>query len=648
MADRAFFSRGTRHVSWGKNKREELAHWLRFEISRALAERQDLAKSWRGWIEDYRAPKPRVDDEGAANYTVPLNYLAVDLTKSKYVQSIHATPNIWTLKPLNERWVDYAKPMQDWLQWTDLHLLHMWDVNQRVVNEMLKLGTGVYKVWWKFEERPVTGYDQALKRTKLLRQVNQPVVDHVWLDNFLVPPESLGVDPDAQGGAPWVAERFRLRPDVVRQQAKSQEPFLPNYDPKATERVLNMQGQGTEGPGPTDYEQKVADLDQVSIEGRLTRRPIELWECHVRFDADNDGSEEDLVVIFHVPSAEILRATYNPYAHGRRPYHVTRFLRGDGFYGIGLGERSEMWQDLLSNLMNYEIDTTLLRNAPMLAYKEGANILPNEPIFPLKQWPLADPEKDLKLLHLAGGAPGDVRQLLGFAQDLAQQSVGVTDLQLGAVGQVPSRTPATTVQSLLAENATRIDMSLKDARQGGLSDVGLQVLQLMQQQVGNVVNNPDGQRFLELAVMVLGEPEGRFVAEKLQTPFEDVSLGLGVELTATSAVNNKELSKQNFLALMQLVGQRAPLIVQMAQIAQQAAGSPVGQVASDLLRAEQELMTRLLEQFDIRNPEDIVPNVDALIQAQTQAAGLQAAPGAFGGPGAGFEGAGGPSGPFGP
>lgn len=649
MADRVSFASPAR--------KREFAEWLRFEISRAHDERSEMAKNWRNWIKQYRAPKPRVDGwvrdfpyEGAANYTLPVSYLSVDSIKAKYVQSIHATPNIWTTKPLNERWVDAAKPLQDTLTWVDSNFLRMWDVNQRVVNEMLKLGTGIYKVGWRFQRNRTTAYDASLSRTQIIRELNQPTVDHVWLDNFLIPPDSLAIEPDEQGGAQWCAERFRLRPAQLRAMARGQEPFLPNYDFKAVNRVLERgQGVSIEGVGPTEFAQQVADLDNVDIESRMRELPIELWEVWARYDVDNNGVEEDVVVVFHEGTGEILRATYNPFAHGRRPYHVTRYLRGDGFYGIGLGERAEMWQDLLSNLLNYEIDRNLLSNAPMLAIREGANVLPNEPIFPTKIWPLQDPKNDIIPLWLAGGVPGDTRALLGFAQDLAQQAVGVTDLQLGVVGSVPSRTPATTVQSLLQENATRIDMSLKDARLGGLSSVGLQVLQNIQQQVGNTVNNPNGQRYIELIAMVLGEPEGQFAAQKLAVPFEDVALGLGVELTATSAANNRELSKQNFLALMQLAMQYSPLIVQMAQVAQQAVGTPVGQISTDLLRGHQELMQRLLEQFDIRNPEDIVPNVESLIQAQTQAAGAGGIPpGAFGPAGPGAQGFAQGAGLFGP
>lgn len=603
-------------VKFNPRRKELLKRWLRFELQRTLDARKSLEVKWRGWLELYRAPKPRSDGwfasfpfEGAANYTFPLGSMTVDPIKAKYLQSLHATENLWTVKPLNERWVDAAKPLQDYLQYIDFAFLNMWNVNQRVLNETLKLGTGVYKTGWRFEQYRTTGYNAALERTQLIRELNQPTVDHVLLDNFLIPPEAVEIDVDMQGGAQWVAERFRTRPGRLRQWAEAQEPFLPNFDKDALKRVLAFSEQA-----PTEMEQKLGELDEFDREVRMWENPIELYECWVRFDADGDGTEEDFVVIFHYATMEILRAIYVPFAHGKRPYHVTRFLRGDSFYGIGLCERSDMWQTMLSDVLNNEMNRALLSNAPMIAYREGANVLPNEPIFPLKMWPMAAPKDDIVPFWLTGGNPSDLKALFGLMHESARQATGVTELQFGALSSVPSRTPATTVQSLLQETNTRIDLSLKDARIGGLSRIGLQILQNIQQQVGNTRNNPDGSKFVELAAMVLGEPEGQFVAQTLVLPYEDIAQGIAVELTATSAQNNKELTKQNFLALMQVLGQRAPLILQLATTAQQAAQTPVGAVAASMLQAEHELISRLLEQFDIRNPEDIVPNVSALLQ----------------------------------
>jgi len=66
----------------------------------------------------------------------------------------------------------------------------------------------------------------------------------------------------------------------------------------------------------------------------------------------------------------------------------------------------------------------------------------------------------------------------------------VSDLQRGTVSGLQSRTPATTIQSMLQEGNTRFDLSIKDLRQSSLSEVGLRVLQNLQVQVRDTVNNP--------------------------------------------------------------------------------------------------------------------------------------------------------------
>jgi len=275
-----------------------------------------------------------------------------------------------------------------------------------------------------------------------------------------------------------------------------------------------------------------------------------------------------------------------------------------------------MWQDTISAVLNYDIDKILLTNAPMLAFKEGANILPNEQIFPGKLWPLTDPDKDLKPIFLAAPGSYDLNSLMAFLQEGAKQRTGVTDLQAGTIGAIPSRTPATTIQALLQEGNTRFDMSLQDVRLSGLNHVGLQILQLLQQQAGNVVNNPDGKKYVALAAMVLGQPEGQYVATALQLPFEAIETGIGVQLTATSGTANKELAKQSQLSLLQLYAQLGPQFLQLAQVIQQAPGSPMAEVATQLFRGGAEFMTRLMEQFDVRNAEDLIPNIQALLQAQ--------------------------------
>lgn len=610
-------------VAWGPGRRSAFAEYAQYEIDRVKNQRDSLERIWRNYLSLYRAPEPvgikRFPFEGASNRTFPLAKMTLDPILARYLRTLHAPLNVYTLQALNERWLPVAKPLQDYLQFLDHSMIGLWDVNYRVLDEMLKLGTGIYKVGWRFEAHRVTAYDSAMERTQVVRQINQPIVDHVPLAHFLVPPEALSIDPDAQGGAAWVGERQRFRPAALMAMARAQAPFLPNFDPEGVREVLKY-----EESAPTDHQQRVADLDHLpAVDSQMLKRPIELYEMHCRFDTSGSGFEDDIVVVFHPLSKVILRATYNPWAHGKRPYHAIRYRRGDGFYGIGICEQSKMWQDTITDVLNFNIDKILLSNSPMLAFKEGANVLPNEQIFPGKLWPLQDPKNDLVPLFLSAPGSFDLNSLMAFLQEGAKQSTGVTDLQYGTVGAIPSRTPATTVTSLLQEGNTRFDMSIQDARLSGLNHVGLQILQLLQQQVGNKVNNPGGDKYITMAGMVLGQPEGQYVAQALQLPFESIETGIGVQLTATSGTANKELVKQNQLALLQLYAQLGPQFIQLAQLIEQQPGTATAQVAMELFRGGSEFMHRLLEQFDVRNAEDLIPSIQSIIQAQGSVAGGQ-------------------------
>jgi len=609
-------------VTFGSGRLGAFRDYLTHEITRTLGQRSGLERTWRERLELYRAPASRGTShfpfEGASALTVPVAAMNVDPILARWMKTIHAAENLWTLAPLNERWMPSAKPLQDYLTWIDKMQLKMWDVNYRTFMETLKLGTGVYKTGWTFQQRQKWGYNAQKERVRLLETTNRPFVDQVHLANFLIPTEARAIDPDVQAGAPWVAERHRWRPAQLRAMARGQEPFLPNFDRDGVERVIHH----TETSLPS-YDLKVADLDQLSTSSAAQReQPVEIWEVHARFDTTGDGMEEDVVAFFHVPTMEVLRVTYEPMPF--RPYNVIRYMRSEGFYGIGICEMADVWQKITSRVLNFDIDKILLSHAPMLAVKEGANVIPDEPIFPGKQWHLSDPKNDIMPLFLTAPGSFDISALRAYLADQTKQRVGLTDLQFGTVGALPSRTPATTIQSLLAEGNTRLDLMIADLRESGLSEVGLRVLQHLQTQANDSFNNPEAQAYVTLAPMILGMPEGAYVAQALQIPSESIENGIGVSLTATSGTSNKELMRQSKLSLIQITSQLAPGFIQLAQLITQMPGTPVAQVAEQLFKGGASLLQELLEQFDVRNAEDIVPQLQGNLQAlSTMGAGQQ-------------------------
>ena len=637
----------TQAVKWGKGRQSQCLEWLDEELRSARDARQALEARWRDWLEQYRAPAIQPTKsfpfEGAANYVLPITATVVDQLYAKEMQTIFAQDSaLWSLASLNESWDAAAKPLQDALDWLDKNALHMWDVCKRLKLEKFKLGTGIYKTGWLYEKRPIFTYDAHGRAVRALKTVGRPFADHVRLSDFILPPYSYAIQADHQGGAPWVGERLRMDVDRFRSLARASEPYLPGISNEAVNAVVKfLESADTEhdtkvqdldfvkrgGKGETTDEQFDTDKTATAGHGSIRRarpREIELWELHARCPTGGRGgpddpsretqgendSQDDIIVWYHQPTRQFVRAIYNPFHHGKRPYEVERMFPGDGFYGIGVCEQLEMFQKSRSELLNFTYDNVLLGNSLGIAAKAGANIAPGEPIYPGKIWITeGNVNEDFKTFQLGSTYPNlEILQQMMAGEGDRRTAVG--DLQLGNMQTMPGRTPATTVVSMLQEGNRRPDFAIKDSRYEGLAVVGLRVVQLLQQHIGSPVDT-GGKTLLRLMVQSLGMPEGLHAAQKLATPMESAELGLGVSLAAASGTANKEVARQNHVALLQLAGQLTPQFIQLVSIAQQAMGTPVGRVALESAIGLRNLYQSTLEQYDVRNIEDVAPDIRA-------------------------------------
>jgi len=655
-------------IAWGPKRKGQFIDYLSSELIDAIAARDPLLQQWLRWLSQYTAPANQGEKnfpyQGAANFTLPLTATDVDQLFAKFVQTVHAPEDLWTITPMNERWVETAKPLQDLLTWLDRNLLKMFNVNQRVILEMTKLGTAIYKTGWDYQRYPTLTYDPTGRVVKAEKIRGLPFVDHVRLADFLMPAYSYAIQPDTQGGAPWVGERIRLTPTRFRQWATSRSPFLPDVDSADLELIIKF----TES-GATDYdeyvrkqEREVAGAKLPSSEsqqwdkssdqmtgqtgsgtgGTRIMREIELWEIHARANTKSDSSEEDIIVWYHQPTMKIVRGIYNPYAHGQRPYDVVRYFPGEGFYGIGVCQQKEVFQQMASDMYNFNWDNVLLVNSRMVVAKAGSNIAPGEPFYPNKVWIVDDDvSKAFNVFPMA-----DIYPSLPLIQQdiraLGERRTGISDIQLGNIQELPGRTPATTMLSLLQEGNRRPDLTIKGLRYEGLSTVGLRIIQLLQQYASAPAQGgPDvgGEALMQLAVQTLGMPEGHEVAQKLLMPMEDAALGIGVSITATSGSANKEVERQGFTALLQLATALYPQFIQAVSLAAQMPGTPVADVALQSAHGLQELFKRLLEQYDIRNTEELLALTPQTEAAAASGQGAIPPPGAGPGPAGGNPGA---------
>ena len=177
-------------------------------------------------------------------------------------------------------------------------------------------------------------------------------------------------------------------------------------------------------------------------------------------------------------------------------------------------------------------------------------------------------------------------------------------------------------------------MVMANLRDGVFNDIGQRVVQ-------NLIQiSKDDPRYVALAYQALGEKDGALVAQILQGPVHDIEEKLGINVTATSSIINKEAEKQNLIALAQMAAQFYPQMLQysqgMAQIDPQNGPAMMASALQAGFTGSTELMKRILETFDIQNPDIYLPQSPADAQGgaaqgtpQTGAT-AQALGGAFG------------------
>lgn len=612
-------------VKWGKNRKTQFEDYLSYELHQTLGDRAALERVWQDNIVQWRARVvgdgiSDVPFVGASDLEMPLTSMHVDPVLADFMQTLHVPQDFWAIVGKRPDTVDVAKPLQKFLSRVERGYVKMRQVNARTLMDLSVHGTGIYKDYILHERRMLRGRSGEITA----QLVHQPRVQNVPLQDFYIPAYAYDIDPDAPvGGAPWVAHRFYITKDQLRERAQSESPWLPAYDRDAVDDILM-------------YEEDVVEPVRQTIDSQtkyqpFQRRKVELFEVWARTTVDDSGLERDIVVVWHHGRRKILRVIENPFLHGRRPFEAPVYLPGMGFYGMGLAEIDEWAQLAMTRIMNNVIDNTLIANSVMIGAPTGMNISPDEPIHPMKIWTLG-PNEDLKTVQLGRPNP-QAAGILGMFMQWAEQRTSVSELRQGDMSSMPSRTPAASTLSILAEGKKRFDMILSNLREGALAGIGTRLLQNLVQ-----ISQTDP-RWKAFAMEVLGPKEGALVAQVLDSQVYDIDARFGISVSATSSQINKEQEKATQQQLLQLNASLYPMLMQWAQtLGDQQLMLSTAQAA---YRGTVESMRRLHESHDTANPDAYIPDMSMApsMQPQPQAgmgAGAPAAnPAALGQPAAG-------------
>ncbi len=582
---------------------DNLLQYLTQELYRAKGERAGLEEDWARYQVKYRG-KPETPEKtfpwkGAANLVIPVIATDVDTTVAGMMGTLYASPNLWSTEAMRPDWIEFAARLQEFMQWAQESELNMYNVCTEWITEIVKLGTGILK--WRYMRETKQMYEWREQPGGVLAQLvkriatNRPDVRRVALPDFYIPGTAASVVE-----APWVGERLQLSWSQLESRVRAGI-YLPE--------TLDRMGYNWRASQPktqfTQYQTVQEQLDNF-VPGFSDR--FELFEFWTDYDIGRTGEPIALVCTVHIPTMTYARIDFNPFFNQEKPYAEARFIRQEGrFYGLGLGEILEMFQDEISAMHCQRIDNGTVRNAQVFKGKRGSGVRADEPIWPGRTILMDNPTEDLVAMPM-GQASESTTGDEEFTLQYARQRSNVSDYQRGGAGNPSiSYSTATTTVEMLRQGRLRLDQFLREI-QYGLGRVGQGVVELYQQ------FNQNGKPYY-----VMGQKDGQVVQQVLQFPLDLLRQGVSLKVTATSAQLNKETQIRTNQIILGMVMQFYQQMIQAAQIAANPQMPPMIQMwAMQWMQGGTVLARRILDEYDIRDLDRIIPDFMGGMNGQQQ------------------------------
>lgn len=543
---------------------------------------QRCYKRYRNYVDKLYDPNTGREIKDRSNISIPYTFTQVETILPRLVESLFAARPYVTVKGREPGDEENAKNMETLLDWQMNERLDIQDIFHKGLKEMCIYGTAVAYVGWKYKERKVI----RRQLQTLLDENNNPIIEvdpttgeeveiadyaavevteTVWDDPdvkfidlglFFVDPNATDID-DAR----YCGHVAYLTKSELEEMAERDESMKLKWDeiPKDY-RKNNVRNERMAAVGlPSVQAENVHDDDD------------RLYEVHYYWEDDKE------VIIIN--RAYLAKDGDNPYWHKKKPYVKDVYTEvPHEFYGIGLVEMIEDLQDELNAERNMRIDYRAMNLRRMWKVRRGANIKLSDLRWRQNGIIRVDEMDDLQEIETAHIGSDSFNQEGVIKQDI-RDTTGAHDVVMGTSGG-----SATATETMTKDNNASIRFRLIISSVEKRLLVG--VTNLM------IKNN---QQFIDrdLVFRVTGEEDEwvEMSPEDIQGQFDLMAAGSSVEPLA-----NKEAFKQRMIELYGVLS-----------------SDPFMQMYPDKRR---NLLKKVLEAFDIKNTEELLPSEEDLMMEQ--------------------------------
>lgn len=527
--------------------------------------------------------------KNASNVSTPLALQKTNLVATKLLSAFMSKKPLFTYSSYDPQWKGHAESITRHIQkqvespyGIDLYR-KLWEI----IYSASSLGTGFVKVPFtvdqmKFNRISDDGGTEVVDR--VIRAT--PEVISLEFEDFLTRAQWSDIQ-----RAPWIAVKHTLYNHELRRLAQqgyysAVEEVLQKPSTLDEHKVEGMSNMGTEESGnqdPRNY-------------------PYDVFECYVRWDADGDGFDEDLIVHLDKTTKTILRAEYNEL--GIRPIARIPYIDiPNSLYALGVGDIVSSLQDEADTLHNMRNDSTQLSIMPWVVSSEASSFGQSMELYPGKVMKAPVPKEDI-IIHKFPSLGPEAMQAEAQVGQLADDATGASQALAGQDVGGYNRIGASGTQFLASQSNGYLD-SIATQMGFAIGELGLLIL------YQNVKNN----EFLNLEM--LSESDRNKCTEVYSMNVEDIPGHFQFTAKLSAIADSRATKQQEALSIFQVYVAYIDKIIQLgaslanpqfAQIPQVSEAITTGYVGLT------QLMKDILQKYDEENVGDYLPFVMDLEQ----------------------------------
>lgn len=592
-----------RELSEGQTLREVLSEHVKETLDLELKNQEERVEKLSLWNKNYLMQKDEKSYPwvGAANLCMPISLSSTDTTFVRAYDSIFNKRKIWLFRPNKPGFEDASREIEDMFDWYQRHILKLREKSKPALMQTVKTGTGILFVVHEEKKRTIYRYatdleleDKETKKYKLqgtdakaVKDVKTvfsgPNVYPISREDFVVSSDAANVE-----DAYMCGHRFYLRRSQMELRVKQGA-----YSERGVNTIISPDKHDETKEDRVEAQKK--ELSKTSYE-----EPYEFWRLYLKYDVDGDGEEDDIVVVIHRQTGNIVRAIYNESFFGSRPYVIFKFYPVEYcFDGRGTCEILEHIQAEIDTIHNQRRDRQSTIISPPILVKEGCGVdgFKTEPgrIFKTTENP-EDLIREVKLGDVYPSTEREEDRLIA----MGNQAVGITQEVMGI---------STSERPVAGETIARLEEANKKFKFGhdniraGFRDLAYKLLEYFAQ-------------YAPTYEYEVGET-GEVKTVRVDFPYDDIKLGFNVELESSSEVLNQEIRGQRNLQFYQI---QSDYMTKLAGMGQVMVNPSVPKAFINLLvqaaAISRKIMVRVAEDYDVKDAEELVLDLNKAVNSQ--------------------------------